>query len=68
MSQNSPIEATEEPILSESSALFASGFDLVALRRRVGTAIAKAKFKALQKSEQDKRAAEAIKTIKQLIK
>ena len=51
-----------------ASDLFASGFDLGALRRWIGTAIAKAKFNALPKSEQDKRAAEAMKTINQLIK
>jgi len=48
--------------------LFASGCDLGTLRKRINSSIAKAKFKALPKAEREKRANEAITTIKQLIK
>ena len=48
--------------------LFASGFDLGKLRKRINLGIAKAKFRSLPKAEQGKRANEAIKTINQLIK
>lgn len=51
-----------------ASDLFASGFDLGALRKRINLSIAKAKFKALPKAEQEKLAKQAIETINQLIK
>ena len=51
-----------------ASDLFASGFDLGALRKRINSSIAKAKFNALPKAEREKRATEALKTITQLIK
>jgi len=38
------------------------------LRQRINASIAKAKFKALSKAEQEKRASEAVKTISQFIK
>lgn len=59
---------TDSPRALSASDLFASGFDLCALRKRINLSTAKAKFKALPKAEQEKRANEAIKTIKELIK
>lgn len=59
---------TDSPERFTASDLFASGFDLGALRKRINIGIAKAKFKALPKAEQEKRATEAIKTISKLIK
>ncbi len=58
---------TDSPRALSASDLFASGFDLGALRKRINSSIAKAKFKALPKAEREKRANKAIETIKQLI-
>jgi len=55
------------PDLSPSD-LFASGFGLDALRKRINLSVAKAKFKALPKAERENRAKQAIKTINRLIK
>lgn len=59
---------TDSPRALSASDLFASGFDLGALRKRINSSIAKAKFKGLPKAEREKRSTEALKTINQLIK
>ena len=55
-----------KPMLTPN--LATSGFNLGELRKRINLSIAKAKFKALPKSEKDKQLAQAMKTIDQLIK
>jgi hypothetical protein len=60
-------DTTHSPKGSPASDLFASGFDLGALRKRISLAVSKAKFQLLPKHEQNKRAVEALKTIKELI-
>ena len=59
---------TDSPRALSASDLFASGFDLGALRKRINSSIAQAKFKAVPKAERERRANEAIKIINQLIK
>ncbi len=59
---------TDSPRALSASDLSASGFDLGALRKRIESSLAKAKFKSVPKAEREKRANEAIKIINQLIK
>ena len=58
----------DSPERFTASDLFASGFDLGALRKRINSGMAKAKFKSLPKAEQERRAKQAIETINHLIK
>ena len=62
------MNTTDSPDQLTASNLFASGFDLGSLRKRINASIAKAKFNALPKAERDKRATEALEAINQLIK